>query len=135
MKSRLRTQVLAFVAVRTVLNTMHRMVYTFLPVFARGLGVDLTALSLALTLRGAAGACGPFLAPVADRRGRKAGMLLGLVLFSSGVGLMALKPSFPVFLITLMLAVLGKYLFDPSMQAYLGDKIAYQQRGLVLAIS
>ena len=35
----------AFTAIRTVLNTAHRMVYPFLSIFARGLGVDLTTMS------------------------------------------------------------------------------------------
>ncbi|MGD2158866.1 MAG: hypothetical protein PVG32_18450, partial [Anaerolineales bacterium] len=49
-------------AARTVLNTMFRMVYPFLPVFSRGMGVGLPALSFALTGRSVAGAFGPFLA-------------------------------------------------------------------------
>ena len=135
MRRPLRLQVLAFTATRTVLNTMHRMVYPFLPALGRGLGVDLAALSLALTLRSLAGAGGPFLASVADSRGRKTGMLLGLSLFTLGVGLVALWPSYPAFLVAMILAMLGKYTFDPSMQAYLGDRITYQRRGLVLAVT
>lgn len=135
MRARLRFQVLAFSGTRTVLNTMHRMVYPFLPAFQRGLGVDLAALSLALTLRSLAGASGPLLASVADSRGRKAGMMMGLLLFVAGVGLVAVWPTYQAFLIALVLAMVGKYIFDPSMQAYLGDRVAYQRRGLVLAVT
>ncbi len=39
----------AFTAIRIILNTMHRMVYPFLAVFARGLGVDIASMSYALT--------------------------------------------------------------------------------------
>jgi predicted MFS family arabinose efflux permease len=135
LRSRLRFQVLAFTGTRTVLNTMHRMVYPLLPAFQRGLGVDLAALSLALTLRSLAGASGPLLASVADSRGRKAGMMVGLLLFVAGVGLVAVWPTYQAFLIALVLAMVGKYIFDPSMQAYLGDRVAYQRRGLVLAVT
>ena len=135
MNPRLRFQVLAFVVTRTVLNTMHRMVYPFLPAIGRGLGVDLAALSLALTLRSLIGVFGPVMASVADSRGRKAGMLLGLVMFTLGVTLVAIWPIYPVFLLTLSLALLGKYIFDPAMQAYLGDRVLYQRRGLVLAVT
>lgn len=114
---------------------MHRMVYPLLPAFQRGLGVDLGALSLALTLRSLAGASGPLLASVADSRGRKAGMMTGLVLFVAGVGLVAVWPTYQAFLIALILAMVGKYIFDPAMQAYLGDRVAYQRRGLVLAVT
>lgn len=115
------------------MNTAYRMVYPFLPAFGRGLGVDLPALSLVMTLRGLAGAFGPFLAFVADNRGRKAGMLFGLLLFSSGLTLVVFFPTYIGFLIGLILSTLGKYAFDPAMQAYIGDRVAYQQRGRVLA--
>jgi predicted MFS family arabinose efflux permease len=133
--SRLRTQVAAFTLIRTVLNTMHRMVYPFLPIFQDGLGVSLPVLSLALTARSALGALGPLLASLADSRGRKAGMLLGLLLFSSGVVLVVFWPTYPAFLLALLLTITGRYAFDPSMQAYLGDKVSYQRRGMVMAVT
>lgn len=114
---------------------MFRMVYPFLAAFGRGMGVELTTLSYAMTLRSLAGALGPFLAYVGDRRGRKIGMLLGLFLFIIGVGLVAIRPSFPTFVLALILSVLGKYTYDPSMQAYLGDRVAYKRRGRVLAVT
>ena len=133
--TRLRTQVLAFTFTRLVLNTMYRMVYPFLPVFSRGLGVDLQLVSLAVTARSALGASGPFLAFIADHRGRKTGMITGLALFSLGAAIVALWPTFPGFLLTLILTMVGKYVFDPSMQAYLGDRVPYQRRGLILAVT
>jgi len=44
-------------------------------------------------------------------------------------------PSFPAFVLTMILATLGKYIFDPSMQAYLGDHVPYEQRGRMMAIT
>lgn len=135
LKDSLVVQISAFTATRVVLNTMHRMVYPFLPVIGRGLGVGLPMLSLALTIRSLAGASGLFLAPVADVRGRKQGMLFGLLLFTGGVAIVALRPSFITFILALILTMLGKYVFDPAMQAYLGDRVPYQQRGRILAIT
>lgn len=132
---RLRFHILAFAITRIILNTMHRMVYPFLAVFGRGLGVDLAQMSLAMTARSAAGTVGPFLASVADSRGRKTGMLLGVFLFTLGVGAVVVWPTYPAFLAALLLAVVGKYLFDPSMQAYVGDRVPYQRRGLVLSLT
>jgi len=62
-------------------------------------------------------------------------MLFGLLLFSSGVGLVVFFPTYPAFLLALLLTVTGKYAFDPSMQAYLGDKVPYGQRGLIMGIT
>jgi predicted MFS family arabinose efflux permease len=135
LKTSLRFQILIFTLIRVVLNTMHRMVYPFLAVFGRGLGVDLPSLALAVTARSLGGTVGPFLASVADSHGRKIGMLLGLSLFSLGTGLVVFWPTYPVFVLTLALTMLGKYVFDPSMQAYLGDRVPYQRRGRAIAIT
>lgn len=118
-----------------VLNTMFRMVYPFLAVFARGLGVDLPTISLALTLRAFTGGLAPLLAFIGDSRGRKTGMLAGVFIFLLGLGVVMVWPTFPAFLVALILSMLGKYMFDPSMQAYLGDRVKYERRGRVLAVT
>ncbi len=120
---------------RTILNTMHRMVYPFLSIFARGLGVDVTALQYALTARNFVGIFVPLTAPIADQRGRRFGMLTGIMIFTFGVGLVALFPNIFTLSIALILALLGKYIFDPAMQAYFGDRIPYEQRGTALAVT
>lgn len=135
MAPHLRLNVLVFTLIRIVLNTMHRMVYPFLAVFGRGLGVDVPTISIALTTRSAVGVFSPLLASVADTRGRKAGMLLGLLIFSAGTGLVVIWPTFTSFFLALILTLLGKYIFDPSMQAYLGDQVPYDRRGRVMAIT
>ncbi len=135
MNRQIKIQLLFFTLVRTVLNTMYRMVYPFLSVFARGLGVDVPAMAAALTARSLAGSVGPFLASVADSRGRKAGMLFGLSLFVGGIALVVFLPSFLTLTAAVVLATLGKYTFDPSMQAYLGERVPYRRRGLSIAIT
>jgi len=132
---RLRFQLLIVMMLRIIFNTMHRMVYPFLGTFARGLGVDFTALSFALTGRSLVGAFVPFIASVADQRGRRFGMLAGIALFTIGVSVVAIWPSLLTLTAALILALLGKYMFDPAMQAYFGDRIPYQRRGLALAVT
>jgi predicted MFS family arabinose efflux permease len=132
---RLRFQLLIITILRTIFNTMHRMVYPFLGTFSRGLGVDITALSFALTGRSLVGAFVPFIASVADHRGRRFGMLAGVILFTLGVALVAISPSLWTLSAALILALLGKYMFDPAMQAYFGDRIPYGQRGRALALT
>jgi len=122
-------------AIRTVFNSAYRMIYAFLPIFGRGLGVDIHSMSLALTTRAAVSSLGPFAASASDLRGRKFGMLFGLTLFSAGTALVVFFPTFPIFVLSLILATTGKYVFDPGMQAYLGDRVSYQQRGRVLAVT
>lgn len=133
MKRSLRLQIPIFIATRTLINTAVRMVYPFLPVFGRGLGVDLSMLSLGLTLRSASGIFGPLLAFTGDRWGRKAGMLFGLTLFTLGIALLVFWPSYPAFIAMLVISLMGNFVFLPSMQAYLGDHVAYRRRALALA--
>ena len=135
MKNSLRFQTLAFAAIRTVTNTMHRMVYPFLAVFSRGLGIDLATLSLALTVRSLIGTVGPLIAAIGDSRGRKLTMMLGLGLFTAGASVVVFWPTFPAFVAALILTTLGKFIFDPPMQAYLGDRVPYERRGRVLAVT
>lgn len=132
---RIKFQLIIFMLLRTILNTMHRMVYPFLAVFARGLGVDVTTLSLIVTARSFAGMLGPLFAPIADKRGRKFGMLTGIVIFTIGVGLVALYPNLYTLSAAMLLALFGKYFFDPAMQAYFGDRVPYHQRGTALAVT
>jgi predicted MFS family arabinose efflux permease len=134
-KTSLRWQLAAFTVIRMIFNTLHRMVYPFLAIFARGLGVDLTTISYALTARSVVGTVGPFAASVADRRGRRFGMLFGATLFMVGAAVVVFWPSFPGLTISLVLATLGKYIFDPGMQAYIGDRVPYEQRGRTMAIT
>lgn len=132
---KLRAQILVMTLARIVLNTMHRLVYPFLAVFARGLGVDLAVIAYALTLRSLLGMFAPLLASIADSRGRKTGMLFGLAVFIASTLLVLLSPTFPAFILALMLGMIGKYVYDPTMQAYIGDRIPYERRGRVIAIT
>jgi predicted MFS family arabinose efflux permease len=131
----LRLQILAILIVRLVFNTMHRMIYPFLSYFDRGLGVDLNTMAYALMARSLTGIFSPLLASVADSRGRKTGMLFGLILFSLGGSLVVFWPVYPVFAASLVLSTAGYLVFIPSLQAYLGDRVLYEQRGLVMAVS
>lgn len=135
MKKSLAFLVPVIIVARTVINTAVRMVYPLLPVFSRGLGVSLPMISLALTLRSASGIFGPFLGSIADSRGRKTGMLFGLCLFIAGMSLMALAPSYWAFVLALILTIVGNFVFIPSMQAFIGDRVAYERRGLVISLT
>ncbi len=132
---RVRTQIVIIALLRTIINTMHRMVYPFLAVFAQGMGVNLTAVSLTLAGRNIAGIFGPIAAPVADSRGRKFGMMLGIVTFTVGVALVAVRPGLLTFSAALILAILGKSWFDPAIHAYFGDRVSYAQRGTAVAVT
>lgn len=132
---RIRYQLIIFMILRTILNTGHRMVYPFLAVFARGIGVEITTLSFVVTARSFVGIFAPVFGSFADQRGRRFGLLAGIVLFTAGAALVALSPGFITFSLAILLGILGKYLFDPTMQAYFGDRVPYERRGTALAVT
>jgi predicted MFS family arabinose efflux permease len=132
---RLRDQIVAFAVVRLVINTGHRMIYPFLPTIARGLGVEFSAISRAVSARSALGLISPVFGALANRRGGKAAMLIGLALFAGSMALVVIWPTYPALFLSLLVANAGKLVYDPAMQAYLGDRVHYTQRGLAIAIT
>jgi DHA1 family inner membrane transport protein len=121
-----------YALIRVVINTAYRMVYPFLVVFARGLGLDISVISGLIGNRAIIGALNPFLFPFIETRGRKFGMLLGVGLFILGMGMVALYPSLTTLGISLVLGMMSKSIFDPSLASYVADHIAYEKRGTAL---
>ncbi|HPD61836.1 MAG TPA: MFS transporter [Anaerolineaceae bacterium] len=124
-----------FTGLRLTLNTSIRMIYPYLAVFAVALQRDIGAISLVLAASMFTSAVGPFIAPIADRRGRKVGMLIGMGIFLAGTFSASLFPSYFTFFLAILVGNLGNNIFLPSMQAYLGDLVPYNKRGLYLAIT
>lgn len=130
----IRYQVFFFGVVRFIINVNTRMIYPFLNTFASGMGVDLTAIALAMTGRSISGAFSLFLTPIADRHSRKTGMLLGVGIFIVGAALVAIWPTFTAFCISISLTFLGMFVYLSSTQAYIGDHVRYERRGTAMGI-
>src|SRR5512134_1683595 len=119
---------------RLALNMQMRVIYPFLPAISRGLGVPLGTTSLLLTARAIANLSSPLYGALSDRYGRRALMLAGLVILTTGTLFVALAPSFGAVLIAVAFLSLCKAVYDPAVLAYLGDNIAYEQRGRMMGI-
>lgn len=124
-----------FTAIRTVANTSYRMIYPFLSTFQSGLGITLGNISVLLTIRSLMGLISPMIAPLADWRGRKFSMLLGLGTFTAAAALMVVWPTVISFFIAVLLMSLGYLVFLPAMQAYIGDRVPYQRRGRAMGLT
>lgn len=119
---------------RLVLNTARRFAYPFAPALSRAMGVPLTHITSIIAANQASGVLALFFGPVADRLGYRFMMLLGLFLLASGMLAAALLPFYAVVLIALFLAGLGKNIFDPAIQAYVGERVSYERRGLAIGL-
>lgn len=135
MKKNLPLQVFAFTATRIVFDTLFRMVYPFANAFGGGLGISYTRIVRALSWRFVPGLFGPFFASLADSRGRRTGMLFGVLVLFLGLVVVVLWSTFTGFVVMLVLTATGKFIFDPAMRAHLGDNVPYERRGFFTAIA
>jgi predicted MFS family arabinose efflux permease len=128
-------QLASFSLIRTIINTGFRLVYPFLPTLARGVGVSLEQIANAVTARSLLGLLGPMIGSAGDTFGRRKAMLAGMVLFSASMIPVVLWPTYWTLFLAIVLGAAGKIIFDPAMQAYLGDSVPYQRRAQAIAIT
>jgi MFS transporter, DHA1 family, inner membrane transport protein len=120
---------------RLVINTAFRMSYAFVPEFSQGLGIDLPAMGALISARSFAGMLAPVFGSVSDRYGRRPVMYSALVLLIVCATLAYLSPSLIFFAVGFVGLGLAKIMFEPSGSAFLGDRVPYARRGLVLGMS
>lgn len=119
---------------RTIIDTGARMSYPLLPVFARGVQVDVSAIVSILALMQLLGLAAPFIGRISEQRGRKFTILLGLLLYAAGMFSVFILPDFSGLAVALLLSSLGRTAIGPAIQAYIGDKVPYNRRGLYLGL-
>lgn len=120
---------------RFVLNTSRRFVYPFAPALSRGLGVPITSITSLIAINQATGLFSPLFGPISDRWGYRVMLLTGLGMLAVGMFASGLLPLYGIIMVALFLAGLGKSIFDPALQAYLGERVPFHRRGLVIGIT
>ncbi len=134
-QTRLYWQLALISLARLCLNTGLRMVYPFAPAFARQLGVPVTAVYRLVTIRNLAGFLSPLFGPLSERFGRRAILFGAMIVFSAGCLLVWLWPTYWLFGAALIVISVAKVVYDPAMQAYVGETVPYKQRGKALAVT
>lgn len=134
-QSRLSIQVAVLTLSRLFVNTGLRMVYPFMPAIARGLGVTVVALAPLIALRGFAGLLSPIFGPLSERYGRRPVLILSMILFAAGCLVILIWPEFWALGVSLLVIATAKVVYDPAMQAYIGDVVDYDKRGRILSIT
>lgn len=120
---------------KLLFNIARRLIYPFAPEFARGMNVDLSAVTSAIALNQATSVLGPAGAGFADRYGYRLLMLLSLGMLAVSGFAVGLLPFYAVFMISLCLAGLAKSIFDPSLQAFIGSFVPFEKRGQIIGIT
>ena len=127
-------QIVAATLSRLVLNTARRFVYPFAPVLSRGLDVSLSAVTMIIAANQSSAIVGMVFGPLADRLGFRLMMLIGLGLLGAGLLAGGFLPFYGVVFIALLMAGLGKSIFDPALQAYVSARVPYHRRGLFIGL-
>ncbi len=129
---RLVLTIAASIVCRTALNTARRFIYPFAPDLSRTLGVPLTSITALIAVNWATNLLGMATGPLADRFGYRGMMLIGMAMLAAGMMAGGLFPYFGILIMAQFLSGLGKSLFDPALQAYVGSRVPYRRRGLVV---
>ena len=111
------------------------MTYPFLPAIARGLDVSLASVAQLVALRSFSGFLSPLFSPLSERFGRRLMLALSMIAFALGSLIVFVWPAYWPLGATLVITGVAKVVYDPAMQAYLGDVVAYEKRGKAIAIT
>nr|PZN51072.1 MAG: hypothetical protein DIU68_17160 [Chloroflexota bacterium] len=109
-----------------------RFAHPFLPALSRELAVPLASVQNVMALNAGIGLFSPLFGPLSDRYGRKPVMIGTLLLMSAAALIGALMPRFTVFAVVVLIFGLSKMIYDPAMQAAVGERVPYHRRALAI---
>lgn len=135
MKTSLVRQIVIATLCKLLLNIGRRFVYPFAPALSRGLEVPLTAVTSIIAVSQFSSLAGIVSGPLADRLGYRFMMSSGLLLLATGMFLCGISSVYVLVMIGLVFASLGKTIFDPAIQAYIGRKVVYSKRARAIGFS
>ena len=120
---------------KLLFNITRRLVYPFAPELARSLNVDLSAITSVIAINQATSVLGAVGAGFADKYGYKILMLFSLGMLTIATFAVGLIPIYSVLVICLFLSGLAKSIFDPSLQAFIGNFVPFEKRGKIVGIT
>lgn len=105
-----------------------RFAYPFIPAIAQRLGTSVASVQTALALSWGVGIFSPAFGALSERFGRKPVMLGALAAMALVSLLGILFPQFWAFAFVVVAYGICKMIFDPALQAYVGDRVPFAQR-------
>jgi predicted MFS family arabinose efflux permease len=119
---------------RFIINLSQRFLYPFAPALSRGLGLPIPAITSLIALSQVAGLLSPLFGPLGDRWGYRRMMLLAVGVLVIAMLLVFGNPVYAVVALGAFCSGLSKSVFDPALQAYVGQRVSYQRRGTVIGL-
>jgi predicted MFS family arabinose efflux permease len=115
-------------------NLLVRFPAPFLGAIAGGLGTSVGVMGVALSAGEFAGLAAPAVGRVADRKGARAAMSVGLALISAGALLAAGAPGVVVFAVAMVVVQLSKVSFDAATTSWIADRVPFGRRSEVTGL-
>ena len=113
---------------RLVTDTAVQIFFPFLPVIAEGLRTTTVVAGRLVSLRSAMGLLSPAFGALADQRGYRFTMRLGLLLGAIGYLVVGLSNNLWLAAVGMILGGLGTFSFVPTLQAYLSARLPFNRR-------
>ena len=135
MNSRTVWSILAIVFGRLVINISKRFPYPFVSAIGATFSVTADSIQNVIALTNGAGLLSPILGTISEHFGRKVVMVGVLVMMTAMSLLAAIFADYGIFVVVMFSLGIGKIIYDPTFQAYLGDVIHYSRRARVMGIA
>jgi predicted MFS family arabinose efflux permease len=116
-------------------NACYRFAPPFLATIARGLGVSLNSIGVALAIAELAGLLSPFTARIVDRLHRRTAMVCGLMAVGVGTTIAATSQGLVLFAIGLIVMSQSKVMFDLGLGSWIADHVPYERRSRVVGLT
>ena len=127
--------ILAIVFGRLVINISKRFPYPFVSAIGTSFGVSADSIQNVIALTNGAGLASPILGTISEHFGRKV-VMTGVLLMMAAMSLVAaLFADYGVFVLVMFSLGIGKIIYDPTFQAYLGDAIHFSRRARVMGFA
>ena len=127
--------ILAIVFARLVINVSKRFAYPFVSAIGGAFGVSAVSVQNVIALTNGAGLFSPLLGTLSEHFGRKRVMVGALLMMTVMSLLGALFAEWGVFVLVMFALGVGKIIYDPTFQAYLGDIIPFSRRARVMGFA
>ncbi len=135
MNNKVIRSIFAIFLARLAINVTRRFPYPFVSPIGEAFGVSAVNIQNVIGLTNGAGLLSPLFGTVSERYGKKT-VMIGALLMMTGLSVLgAIFADYGVFVVVMFGFVVGKIIYDPTFQAYIGDVIHFSRRARVMGIA
>ena len=135
MNNKVIRSIFAIFLARLAINVTRRFPYPFVSPIGESFGVSAVNIQNVIGLTNGAGLLSPLFGIVSERYGKKTVMIGALLMMTALSALGAVFADYGVFVLVMFGLVVGKIIYDPTFQAYIGDVIHFSRRARVMGIA